>query len=73
MLVFCGGNNSGKLSWARIFFGLINRSKVASVTKEKTFSLSMVDENTDLIVIDKWSENILDISKCRHCSKEFGW
>ena len=38
-LVVCGANNSGKSSWARIFFGLMNRSKIVSVTKEKTFGL----------------------------------
>ena len=36
-LVVCGSNNSGKSSWARIFFDLMNRSKIVSVTKEKTF------------------------------------
>ena len=40
----------------------MNRSKIASVTKEKTFGLSMVDEDTELIFIDEWSKNILDIS-----------
>ena len=43
-------------------FGLMNRSKIVSVTKEKTFGLSMVDEDTELILIDEWSENTLDIS-----------
>ena len=49
----CGATNSGKSSWARIFFGLMNKSKIVSVTKEKTFGLSMVDEETELIFIDK--------------------
>ena len=61
-LVVCGANNS---SWARIFFGLMNRSKIVSVTKEKTFGLSMVDEDTELIFIDEWSENNLDISNAK--------
>ena len=61
MLAVCGTNNSGKSSWARIFFGLMNRSKIVWVTKEKTFGLSMVDEDTDLIFIDEWSENTLEI------------
>ena len=64
-LVVCGANNSGKSSWARIFFGLMNRSKIVSVTKEKTFGLSMVDEDIELIFIDEWSENTLDISNVK--------
>ena len=64
-LVVCGANNSGKLSWARIFFGLMNRSKIVSVTKEKTFGLSMVDEDTELIFIDEWSETTLNISNVK--------
>ena len=35
---------------------------MVSVTKEKTFGLSMVGEDTQLIFIDEWSENTLDIS-----------
>ena len=46
-LVVCGANNSGESSWARIFFCFMNRTKIVSVTKEKTFGLSMVDENTE--------------------------
>ena len=60
-LVVCGTNNSGKSSWARIFLGIMNRLKIVSVTKEKTFDLSMVDEDTKLIFIDGWSEKTLDI------------
>ena len=43
----------------------MNRSKIVSVTKEKTFGLSMVDEDTELIFIDEWSENTLDISNVK--------
>ena len=61
-LVFCGASNSGESPWARIFFGLMNRSKIVSVMKENTFSLSMADKDTELIFIDEWSENTLDLS-----------
>ena len=33
--------------------------------KEETFDLSVVYEDTDLIFIDEWSENTLDISKVK--------
>ena len=52
-LVACGVNNSAKSLWARIFFGLMNRSRIRSVTNEKIFGLSMVDEDTKLIFIDE--------------------
>ena len=43
----------------------MNRSKIVSVTKEKTFSLSMVGEDTELIFIDESSENTLHISNVK--------
>ena len=51
----CGTNSSGKSSCARIFFGLMNRLKIVSVLKEKTFGLSTMDEDTELTFIDEWS------------------
>lgn len=53
--VVCGTNNSGKSSCGRIFFGLMNRLKIVSVLKEKTFGLSTMDEDTELTFIDEWS------------------
>ena len=64
-LVVCGSNNSGNVLWERTLFGLMNRLKIVSVMKQKTSDLSMVDEDTDLIFIDEWSENTLDISKVK--------
>ena len=43
----------------------MNRSKIVSVTKEETFGLSMVDEDTELVFIDECSENTLDISNVK--------
>ena len=36
-----------------------------SVTKQETFGLSMVDEDTELVFIDECSENTLDISNVK--------
>ena len=60
-LLVCDANNSGQSSWARIIVGLMNRSKIVSVTKEITIDLSVVDEDTELIFIDEWSEDTLEI------------
>ena len=43
----------------------MNRSKIGSAAKERTFGLSMVDEDTELIFIVEWSENTLDISSVK--------
>ena len=64
-LVVCGDNNSGKSSWAKVFFGLLNRSRIVSVTQEKKFGMAMVNENTELIFIDEWSTKTLDISNVK--------
>ena len=39
----------------------MNRSKIVSVTKEIIIDFSMVDEDTELIFIDEWSEDTLEI------------
>ena len=64
-LVVCGASKSGKSSSARIFFGLMIRSKIVSVMKEKIFGLSTVDEDTELIFINEWFENTLDNSNAK--------
>ena len=64
-IVLCGTNNSGKSSWNKNIFGLINRSQIVCVTQQKTFGLRMVDENIELTFIHEWSENILFISNIK--------
>ena len=49
-----GENDSGKTSWANVFFGLIHPSKIAVLSKEKNFGASMISERTDLLFIDEW-------------------
>ena len=58
-LVVCGDSDSGKSSWARIFFGLIPQTKIASITKEKTFGLSMLMDDTELVFIDEWGSDTM--------------
>ena len=71
-LVVCGASKSGKPSSARIFFGLMIRSKIVSVMKEKIFGLSTVDEDTELIFINEWFENTLDNSNAKTLLQS-GW
>jgi len=64
-LVACGPSDSGKTSWAQLFFGLFGEHKVASIAKEKAFALSMIQETTEVIFIDEWSDDLLkaDVAK----------
>ena len=64
-LVVVGEANSGKSSWAKIFFGILNHSKIASVSKEKTFGLSQIDEDTEFIFIDEWSDDTLSADNAK--------
>jgi len=61
-LVICGECDSGKTSWAKLFFGLLRPSKIASVTREKTFGLAQIENDTELIFIDEWSEDTLTVN-----------
>lgn len=60
-LVVCGLRDSGKSSMANVFFGIINPSKIASVTKEKTFGMQMITSDTELIFIDEWCNKTLAV------------
>lgn len=64
-MVAVGEKDSGKTSWAKVFDGLIPECKRAAISKEKVFGLSMVDEDTQIITIDEWSEETLasDVAK----------
>ena len=58
-LVCVGEKDSGKSSWAKIFYGLFPKSKIASISKEKTFGSSMLEEDTQILWIDEWNEDTL--------------
>lgn len=64
-LVVCGETNSGKTSWAKLFYGLLRPSKIASVTREKTFGLSQVENDTEVIFIDEWSEDTMTVDNVK--------
>jgi len=59
-LVVVGEKDSGKSSWARIFFGMMPKSKIAVLTKEKTFGASLIKDDTQLIYIDEWCKETVD-------------
>ena len=58
-LVVCGPKDSGKTTWASLFLAVIDRTYIASLTKEKTFSSMMINEDTQLVFLDEWTSDTL--------------
>ena len=58
-LVVCGEKDSGKTSWASIIRGIIPDKFVATVSKEGKFAISMINDATQLIFIDEWSQETM--------------
>ncbi|XP_066911609.1 uncharacterized protein [Clytia hemisphaerica] len=57
-LVLVGDIDSGKTSVMNMFFGLIPEQKIATVTKERVFGLSMIKSDTELLIIDEWTKDM---------------
>ena len=58
-LVVVGPSDSGKTSWANLFFGIIPREKIAVLTKEQTFGASMIEDDTELLYLDEWNRDMM--------------
>ena len=56
-----GDANSGKTSLFAPILGVIPPSKIARVTKQKSFNKAMIDEQTEVIFVDEASVDIMDI------------
>ena len=54
-LVVCGLQDSEKTTWASGFLAVIERTYIASLTKEKTFSSMMINEDTQLFFLHEWT------------------
>ena len=61
-LVVAGPRDSGKTSWAAVFHRLIPAHCIAIITKERQFSAAMIDESTQLVIIDEWNATSMDSS-----------
>lgn len=64
-LVTVGESNSGKSSWAKVFSGILAKSKIATVSKEKVFGLAQINKSTELIFIDEWSNETLSADNAK--------
>lgn len=58
-LVVVGASDSGKTSWANVFFGIIPRERIAVLTKEQTFGASMIEDDTELLYLDEWNKEMM--------------
>ena len=58
-LVVHGPKDSGKTSWTNVLFGIIPMTDVASITQERQFAAAMIEEHTQFVVLDEWSEYTL--------------
>ena len=59
-LVVSGPRDSGKTSWACVLHRIIPSNRIASITKERQFSASMINDETELVIIDDWSGQTMD-------------
>ena len=53
--------NSGKTSLFAPVFGVIPMSRIARVTKQKSFNKAMIDDQTEIIFIDEATVGIMDV------------
>ena len=56
-----GEANSGKTSLFAPIFSIVPPTNIARVTKQKSFNKTMIDEETEVILIDEATVNLMDI------------
>ena len=59
-LVVEGPRDSGKTTWASVFLAIIPLRFVVSITREKQFSASMLNDDTQIVLLDEWAEDTLE-------------
>ena len=58
-LVVHGPKDSWKSSWVNVLMGVIPMERITTITEERQFSASMITEDTELTIVDEWSESTL--------------
>ena len=64
-LVVHGPKDSGKTSWINVLLGIIPMTDVASITQERQLAAAMIEEHTQLVVLDEWSEYTLQLDMAK--------
>ena len=65
-LVVVGPKDLGKTSWSNIFHRDIPASYIASLTNKRQFSAAMINNETQLVLVDEWSASTMqsNLAKC---------
>ena len=58
-LVVVGPKDSGKTNWANVFHRVVPAECIASITSERQFSAAMIKEDTQLVIVDEWSLQLM--------------
>ena len=58
-LVVVGPRDSGKTSWANVFHRVVPSEFIASITNERQFSAAMIKDDTQLVIVDEWSSQLM--------------
>ena len=58
-LVVVGPRDSGKTSWANVFHRIVPSEFIASITNERQFSAAMIKDDTQLVIVDEWSSQLM--------------
>lgn len=64
-LTVVGPSDSGKSSWACVLMGLTQKEKIATISKEKVFNLSLLDDDTQLLFIDEMNGKTLQSDQAK--------
>ena len=64
-LVIAGPRDSGKSTWASVFLSIVPFHYIASITKERTFSTAMINLDIQLVFLDEWSPDHLQLDTAK--------
>ena len=58
-LVVVGPRDSGKTSWANVVHRVVPLEFIASIANERQFSAAMIKDDTQLVIVDEWSSQLM--------------
>ena len=61
-LCVIGPPNSGKTTWFAPITGIIGSENIASVTREGKFAAHLIDQNTEVVLMDEWSSGMFHLN-----------